>query len=636
MGFGFWRSTSASSMAACWSGVSSNGKVASNSSSNESRGEKAKPGVSSRAACTESNCCAMLRNAALDAALGLLPGLSPKPIDARCMSVGARVALDPIEAVHRHEEPCLVRVLQAQELFLDAAQLELDEPAVDADAVVRVHQVITGLEVRQGFDGGPLGPPPAHLALLPRAKDLFFANDGEPLEPEAVALRDLQQADLDAPAPGPARLGAGGVADARGDAVLREQVTQAFGVGARAAGEQRAPTRALPVRQAIHQGRQRLVVTARAQELPAQLVVVAGRHFDDFPAIREAIRHQMLQGDRVARAHRLEQRFGAECQAIRRCDHAVILERQLEILEQLLGVAQQPRTTGMGVVDDDQRVLWQEVEDRLLARLQQRSQRFDSRWQMAAQQCVEQLPPRRPTSRLNEAGNGVSVLLSLGASAPRHRRPSGSAMPVPLLPGDLRGAARSRHRCAGRSCSGRSCSRCACSRGSWAGRFGCRASRGAGGARLPGRSRSRIPRPGRTRAPSRRHSEAPFPAVTGAPAPPDESHEFPSVAGSQTIEHGDIDLEKKEDPNRIIHIICPEGHELPTPMSMVGQDAMCPHCNVLFRLRYEDSKESKIEREEEAERREIAFGDSALRWAIVAAVVIGCGLVGLIVMMVYG
>src|SRR5437016_13666809 len=40
----------------------------------------------------------------------------------------------------------------------------------------------------------------------------------------------------------------------------------------------------------------------------------------------------------------------------------------------------------------------------------------------------------------------------------------------------------------------------------------------------------------------------------------------------------------QEEPDPLVHIHCPNGHELETPMSMVGSDAMCPHCQIAFRL----------------------------------------------------
>jgi len=87
----------------------------------------------------------------------------------------------------------------------------------------------------------------------------------------------------------------------------------------------------------------------------------------------------------------------------------------------------------------------------------------------------------------------------------------------------------------------------------------------------------------------------------------------------------------EEDPDRIVHILCPNGHELETPMSMVGTDAMCPHCEVAFRLRYEDSLEYREQKRKEREHREAVFGRKALNFAIVTAVLVLLGLIGLMI-----
>lgn len=132
---------------------------------------------------------------------------------------------------------------------------------------------------------------------------------------------------------------------------------------------------------------------------------------------------------------------------------------------------------------------------------------------------------------------------------------------------------------------------------------------------------------------------SPHPTPTAQQAPEDAfasqaedvATMFPNVAGR--IEEGEVALDvqgQKEDPDRIIHILCPEGHELPTPVSMVNTDAMCPHCGTLFRLRYQDSKEAKEERQRERERREQRFGKKALNMAIVAAVLVVLGILGMI------
>lgn len=81
-----------------------------------------------------------------------------------------------------------------------------------------------------------------------------------------------------------------------------------------------------------------------------------------------------------------------------------------------------------------------------------------------------------------------------------------------------------------------------------------------------------------------------------------------------------------------MHIACPNGHELETPREMLGQDVLCPHCNVQFRLREKDSVEYKRRKAQEIERRDRKAGQMWLNWAIVAAVLVVIGIVGLIVL----
>ena len=82
----------------------------------------------------------------------------------------------------------------------------------------------------------------------------------------------------------------------------------------------------------------------------------------------------------------------------------------------------------------------------------------------------------------------------------------------------------------------------------------------------------------------------------------------------------------EEDPNRIVRIPCPQGHELHTPMSMIGMEAMCPECSEKFTLRYEDSLESKEEQRLAQEQREQSFNKWLIIGSIGAAVVVVLGL----------
>jgi hypothetical protein len=125
------------------------------------------------------------------------------------------------------------------------------------------------------------------------------------------------------------------------------------------------------------------------------------------------------------------------------------------------------------------------------------------------------------------------------------------------------------------------------------------------------------------------------PEVPGAPIPQlNVDPPQPSLPGEQTAGQLVVDAPQQsppeEDPDRIVHILCPNGHELETPMSMIGSDAMCPHCEAQFQLRYEDSREYQEQKAKEREQREAAFGRKALQWAIAAAALVVIGLLALI------
>lgn len=86
----------------------------------------------------------------------------------------------------------------------------------------------------------------------------------------------------------------------------------------------------------------------------------------------------------------------------------------------------------------------------------------------------------------------------------------------------------------------------------------------------------------------------------------------------------------------VLHIPCPNGHELETPLDMLEQEVLCPQCHAQFRLRQKDSIEYKRKKEEAERIREIKAGNFWLNMAIVAAVLVGLLVVGLIAMTVIG
>lgn len=106
-------------------------------------------------------------------------------------------------------------------------------------------------------------------------------------------------------------------------------------------------------------------------------------------------------------------------------------------------------------------------------------------------------------------------------------------------------------------------------------------------------------------------------------------HEEPDHHDEPVTMHAPVDpaeLQPQADPN-IVHIPCPNGHELETPLDMIGQDVLCPHCGAQFKLRNEDS----IEYRERQERILHARSEFWFKWSIAAAVVVLLGLVGMMV-----
>jgi hypothetical protein len=88
--------------------------------------------------------------------------------------------------------------------------------------------------------------------------------------------------------------------------------------------------------------------------------------------------------------------------------------------------------------------------------------------------------------------------------------------------------------------------------------------------------------------------------------------------------------EEKKEP-RIVRIPCPQGHELQTPMDMLNQEVLCPICNTQFHLRYEDSIDFKEEQAELRRRKAEQLNQAALKWSIIAAVVIVLAIITMII-----
>jgi len=82
-----------------------------------------------------------------------------------------------------------------------------------------------------------------------------------------------------------------------------------------------------------------------------------------------------------------------------------------------------------------------------------------------------------------------------------------------------------------------------------------------------------------------------------------------------------VALESKEP--ELLHIPCPDCQEmLETPVEMLDQDVMCPHCQAQFQLRRQNSLEYKKKQQQQREMREHKASKAWFNWAIVVAVLV--------------
>jgi hypothetical protein len=126
----------------------------------------------------------------------------------------------------------------------------------------------------------------------------------------------------------------------------------------------------------------------------------------------------------------------------------------------------------------------------------------------------------------------------------------------------------------------------------------------------------------------------PQPQVEPAPGSPQNALE--QLAAAEAERGGSPDnfvaseLGGTIDDEPLVHIPCPNGHELDVPLDMIGQRAMCPHCGAEFRLKREKSREY-LQQQEILERRRAKFW---FQLAILAASFVGVVLVAMVVVMI--
>ena len=103
------------------------------------------------------------------------------------------------------------------------------------------------------------------------------------------------------------------------------------------------------------------------------------------------------------------------------------------------------------------------------------------------------------------------------------------------------------------------------------------------------------------------------------------------IAGLE-LENLDVsELDRAAAGDGMLHIPCPNGHELETPPDMIGQRVMCPHCHVEFRLRQEKSIEY-IRRQEILDHKRAQFW---FRLSILAAALVSFALLIMFAVMMF-
>jgi hypothetical protein len=89
--------------------------------------------------------------------------------------------------------------------------------------------------------------------------------------------------------------------------------------------------------------------------------------------------------------------------------------------------------------------------------------------------------------------------------------------------------------------------------------------------------------------------------------------------------------EKPAEPE-LLHIPCPNGHELEVPPEMLDTEVLCPHCNAQFHLRAKDSIEHRKRREQAEALREAQTNKFWYQFSIGVVIVVALLLMTLIIM----
>jgi hypothetical protein len=107
----------------------------------------------------------------------------------------------------------------------------------------------------------------------------------------------------------------------------------------------------------------------------------------------------------------------------------------------------------------------------------------------------------------------------------------------------------------------------------------------------------------------------------GMPNPNKAPSEFPEPAsGFPQVGPGfQAQMPGVEKEPQLLHIPCPNGHELEVPPEMLNEDVLCPHCGAQFKLKEKNSVEFIRKQQEEEDKKFAKSGKLWFNWAIVFA-----------------
>ena len=325
----------------------------------------------------------------LDLVASLLPGLSTETVNARLHAVGASVTLDEVEPIHRQEESVATEVLHAQEFADDAARLQFHEAAVGANPVFGVNEIVPRRQLGDAVDGGARVPLGASASPFTRPEDFLLGDDSETFGRQHEPFGEARHPNLEPPwrRPFPDRAGMRG--KARFEVVTREKRAKALGAGQGRARQDDAPAVGLPADELIDEGFEGAFMGARSRQLAPERLVTGAPHLEGLAGASALGNCQSFQDHRVSLEEGLHKCLRRQHQFFGRCRWATALASSGEIVFRVGEPFLEVLAPAVGLIDDDQRVLGEEVEHGLLLRGKPGGDGFDARRCVAPYQRVD-------------------------------------------------------------------------------------------------------------------------------------------------------------------------------------------------------------------------------------------------------